>query len=387
MSVLDIPAAQTQRSGNVPIAFSGTGWQYFKIFVANTLLTIVTLGIYSAWARVRTRRFFMGHTFIGRHNLEFDARPLSILFSRILVVVVLGGLSFVENNYELIWSGVGIGLIGILLLMPIALVRGRAFVARHTIHRTVRFHYRIEYLRPVMLFMGYGLFIIPITYAGFQLGELENEAYAGMMGASVLGFMLALPLLLHFDHRIQISQLQFGKLRLYYEGGFGRYYGAVLKSFGMSILASLFTGFILVALQLALTGSIESPEEPPVLLAILSSVLLLFLFAYSFALYRSALTCVYWKSFRVGEDSVLESDVEWRPYAWVLAVNYTAIVLSLGLLYPWARVRAYRYVAERLQIRLGPNTAAEYSAAGDELTPLAGEFADVAGWDFDFGAV
>ena len=71
----------------------------------------------------------------------------------------------------------------------------------------------------------------------------------------------------------------------------------------------------------------------------------------------------------------------------LLAVNYTLTFLSAGLLYPWARVRAYRYIAERLHIRLGPETAAEYSSAGDDLTPLAGEFADVAGWDFDFGAV
>ena len=285
------PQVQTQQSGNVSISFSGTGWGYFKVFISNLLLTIVTIGIYSAWARVRTRRYFMGHTYIGKHNLEFDARPLSILFSRILVAVLLVGLTFVETRFELIWSGVGIFLLSVLLLMPIALVRGRAFVARHTIHRTVRFHYRIEYLRPLMLFFGYALFIIPFTYAGAQLGEHQNEAYAGMLGASFLGFIIAFPLLLHFDHRIQISQLQFGKLRLYYEGGVGRYYWGVLKSFGMSIVAGLLTTLLLVGLQYLLLGgpvvTAEDAENIPSYLTVIYVLVLIFLGSYSTALYTA----------------------------------------------------------------------------------------------------
>ena len=71
----------------------------------------------------------------------------------------------------------------------------------------------------------------------------------------------------------------------------------------------------------------------------------------------------------------------------MLAGNYVLIVLTLGLMYPWARVRAYRHIAERLQLRLGPRTATEHSMAGDDLTALAGEFADVTGRDFDFGAI
>ena len=32
--------------------FRGDGMEYFKIWIVNILLTIVTLGIYSAWAKV-----------------------------------------------------------------------------------------------------------------------------------------------------------------------------------------------------------------------------------------------------------------------------------------------------------------------------------------------
>lgn len=37
--------------------FIGTGTQYFGIWIVNLLLSILTLGIYSAWAKVRRQQF------------------------------------------------------------------------------------------------------------------------------------------------------------------------------------------------------------------------------------------------------------------------------------------------------------------------------------------
>ena len=42
----------------LPFEFRGDGAEYFKIWIVNILLTIVTLGIYSAWAKVRNNRYF-----------------------------------------------------------------------------------------------------------------------------------------------------------------------------------------------------------------------------------------------------------------------------------------------------------------------------------------
>ena len=39
-----------------PMRFTGIGWEYFRIWVVNMLLTLLTLGIYSAWAKVRKAR-------------------------------------------------------------------------------------------------------------------------------------------------------------------------------------------------------------------------------------------------------------------------------------------------------------------------------------------
>ncbi|MBF2759564.1 MAG: DUF898 domain-containing protein [Ectothiorhodospiraceae bacterium AqS1] len=384
-------APKTQDDGNIlPISFQGTAKQYFKIFIVNLLLTIITLGIYSAWARVRTRRFFLGHTYIDKHNLEFDARPITILISRILVVIVVGGLFFVEYRFDLIRSGVGIFLVGVLLLMPFALVRGRAFIARHTIHRTVRFRYRLEYKRPVILYLGYAFFAILITYTATLLVESEGMTYL----AAYIAAALAFPMLLCLGHRIQINQLQFGRLRFFHEGGVGRYYREAIKALFLSIGIFIIVNIVLFSLIYIYTY-IATVVVPPVMSpsgwiggAAILGIIIGLLFATAFiAPIRAAFTCLYWRSFRIDKDSAIESHLKWIPYARLLAVNHVLIISSLGLMYPWARVRAYRHVAERLQVRLGPETAAEYLSSPETFTPIAGEFADVTGWDFDFGAI
>lgn len=370
----------------IPVSFRGTAGSYFRLFISNLLLTIVTLGFYSPWARVRTRRYFMGHTYLGEHNLDFDASPPSILVARIIIVVVLVSLSFIETTFDLIWYGIGFSLLALLLLMPIALVRGRAFVARHTIHRTVRFQFRLEYLRSMLLFMGYGLTILPLLYFSFlaeEAGGDDSFAYLPQIG---LSFMLALflfPALISMDHRIQIGQLQFGKLEFMYEGGWMRYYGAYIKAalwfipytLGFGALTAIFLGSISVALDLG-----EDTLTPALIVLSLINGLLFF------ALLRGALTTLFWDSIRMGEGGRVQSTLIWRKYANILAVNYALTVLSVGLLYPWARVRAYRYVAERIMIEPDPSTA-QIMAADEDISPLAGELSDLSGFDFDFGAV
>ena len=68
--------------------FTGNGGEYFKIWIVNILLSVITLGIYSAWAKVRTERYFYGNTQLSGHNFEYHAKPLTILRGRIIAVAL-----------------------------------------------------------------------------------------------------------------------------------------------------------------------------------------------------------------------------------------------------------------------------------------------------------
>jgi len=53
----------TAGSGNrISFRFHGSGSEYFRIWLVNSILSLLTLGVYSAWAKVRRKRYFYGNT-------------------------------------------------------------------------------------------------------------------------------------------------------------------------------------------------------------------------------------------------------------------------------------------------------------------------------------
>ena len=55
--------------------FSGKAGEFFRIWIVNVLLTILTLGIYSAWAKVRTNRYFYSSTTLAGSSFSYLAKP------------------------------------------------------------------------------------------------------------------------------------------------------------------------------------------------------------------------------------------------------------------------------------------------------------------------
>ena len=87
MATLPLPAAiaPTQPPGGRPIephriGFTGAGSEYFGVWFVNLLLTIVTLSLYTPWARRRTAQYFYGHTQVVGSPLEFVAEARRMAF-------------------------------------------------------------------------------------------------------------------------------------------------------------------------------------------------------------------------------------------------------------------------------------------------------------------
>ena len=68
------------------VKFTGEGRTYFGIWLTNLLLTILTLGIYGAWAKVRTQQFMLGSIEIDGHSLRYHAKPMQILVGRLIAI-------------------------------------------------------------------------------------------------------------------------------------------------------------------------------------------------------------------------------------------------------------------------------------------------------------
>src|SRR5690348_14861168 len=61
------------RTADHRFEFHGDAREYFRIWIVNLALGIVTLGIYSAWARVRTQRYFYANTRLAGAPFDYQA--------------------------------------------------------------------------------------------------------------------------------------------------------------------------------------------------------------------------------------------------------------------------------------------------------------------------
>src|SRR5438105_15668074 len=126
-------AVLSAASDIVPLRFTGRAGEYFRIWIVNICLSIVTLGIYSAWAKVRRKRYFYGNTLLGDSAFEYLADPKAILKGRVLVLVIWAGLSMVQNY------GVP-GVIGLAsrIFVPELVISAARFNAVNAYHPSLR---------------------------------------------------------------------------------------------------------------------------------------------------------------------------------------------------------------------------------------------------------
>jgi uncharacterized membrane protein YjgN (DUF898 family) len=95
--------------------FTGSAGEYFRIWIVNLLLSIATLGIYSAWAKVRRLRYFYGHTAVDGSTFGYHASPIAILKGRIIAYSVVGTVAILGQVAPLLAS---IFYLPLLVLMP-----------------------------------------------------------------------------------------------------------------------------------------------------------------------------------------------------------------------------------------------------------------------------
>ena len=199
--------------------FSGRGGQFFRIWIVNLVLTILTLGIYSAWAKVRTWRYFYGNTSLDGVSFEYHAAPIRILIGRVIAIALLIGLSMLQNLYP---SAAFVVAPVYILAMPFFIKMSLRFNARMTSYRNVRFNFVGTYwdaFKAYILWPLAGLVTLGILWPlAVRVGKryyVDNHTYGGrpfetvipgwaIYGIYLLAFLLFLiiigPGLYYFSH-------------------------------------------------------------------------------------------------------------------------------------------------------------------------------------------
>ncbi|MGQ0597400.1 DUF898 family protein [Aquabacterium sp.] len=109
-----------------PLRFQGLENEYARLWAINLLWTLLTLGLYLPWARVRSQRYLMRHTKVAGHVLDYHEPPVNLLPRYLMGLGLLLGVSGA-------WAG-GSMLAGMLAL-SLALAVWPLFVFMSLTHR------------------------------------------------------------------------------------------------------------------------------------------------------------------------------------------------------------------------------------------------------------
>ncbi len=157
-----------------PVAFTGNAREYFGIWIVNLLLSLVTLGIYSAWAKVRRKKYFYNNTLIDNVGFDYHANPVSILKGRIIAFVFFFCYSqsvHINPFLPLVF------LLIFFLALPWLVVRGSIFNARNTSHRGLRFDFIGKISEAVKIYIGLGALAIFTLYLALPFLEQRRHTY------------------------------------------------------------------------------------------------------------------------------------------------------------------------------------------------------------------
>src|SRR6204780_3082471 len=122
-----------------PLRFTGSGAEYFGIWIVNLLLTIVTLGIYASWAKVRRLQYFYRHTEVAGSTFDFHGNPVKIFIGRLIALAMLIAYNVSVRLHSLM-TLVVVGAIAI--IMPWLLRNSFRFRLYNSSWRGIRFHFR-----------------------------------------------------------------------------------------------------------------------------------------------------------------------------------------------------------------------------------------------------
>jgi uncharacterized membrane protein YjgN (DUF898 family) len=383
---MDIEAPVDVTAERHPIEFTASGSEYFRIWIVNLLLIVVTLGIYLPWAKVRKLKYFYSNTWVGGDALDFHGEPVKMLRGTLIAAGFLVAYS-VGSNFSG-WAAL-VAALAFVVLWPALFRAAMRFRLANTSWRGLRFRFAGDTAGAYACMLPpLALALLPVAIAGAMAGAPGDEelqqalpaAAAGVIGLGMMIFVVGLPYFLWRVKRYQHDNYAIGGLQTRLKADVGVLYGIFIKLIALSFVAFLIA--IVVFGGLAFAGRKSGMGAAFVLLAVVlgfGGILLFNILPKSYLQVR--LQNLLWST--TGNELMrFDSRLLFKGYLGLQCKNYLLIFLTLGLYWPFAVVNTRRAQIEaiELQTRIGLDRISQ--VAGREDPGAAGDMAaDLFGLD------
>jgi uncharacterized membrane protein YjgN (DUF898 family) len=300
--------------------FTGQGSEIFKISLVNILFSILTLGFYYPWAKVRMTKYLYHHTLLADSPFEYHATPMQILrgYLKVIALIILiyalllGSMFTFGQESKITFIVIILIYIIILGLMPVAIHGGLRFRASKSSWRNIFFGYR-GHLKEFALLFYKNIFLTVVTFGW----------YGSWMGANLSKYI--------YGH-LRFGNIQFG------------YCGLGRDRFLINV-----KGILLSIITLGL-----------------------YMFSWRAQLYNYDMDNTY----MVQDNREIRFDANlsgWQLFKFEI-VNMILLAFTLGLAYPWIIKRTLNLIFD--------NVVVEQGFSPNSIIQTESDFNDASGEDF-----
>ena len=343
-------------------SFSGHGKDYLSLWLTNWILTIVTLGVYSAWAKVRRLQYVHQNTQLGGFAFGFHGEPKKILMGRIIGV----GLILISNATNIFGAKLATFFSLLFIVAFPWLYRSSIrFYTRNSSYRNVRFR-----------FVGtskamYGIYLKSTLLVIFTAG-------------------LAFPYVVYRLRRYRIEHSRWGNNAFQFTSSAGAFFGIYILNIVVTALVML--GLVAVAFASAspwlkdldkdLSQAMTQPAQTQVLIVIGLYLLFIYMvYMIGRVLTQDMIFKESWNHIAIGK-SRFACDLSIVRLYFIRYGCFIASLLTLGIFIPFAHMIITKRRIESITVT--PSHDFDVAQATlDEDTTRSAEVADM--FDIDIG--
>ncbi len=217
----DVPGGGSSQQQVRRLRFHGAGGSLLGIHIVNVFLTVITLGIYYFWAKVRVRSYLLSQAEFAGDRFAYHGTGKELLFGFLKAVVFIGvpflllrlGIDIVAHGPVARAVGGALSYLALLVFLALATIGARRYRLSRTSWRGVRFSFRGRLLEFLKLFVGGSLlstitlglyypffdtrrhgFLVSHSYFGSQTFSFDGRG-KDLFGRFLLAILLSLPTL------------------------------------------------------------------------------------------------------------------------------------------------------------------------------------------------
>lgn len=370
-----------QEIGAHPLEFTGSGGEYFRVWIVNVLLTILTLGFYTPWARRRTAQYFYGHTLVAGSPLEFTAQQRRMVMGFVMLVMITIAYNIAVNTGQ--DTAVSLFLLAGALLAPFIWGSAMRFRLGSTRWRGLRLQFTASW-REVYV-ASWPVFAIALVWIGVffgiqylapeSAGALQELAAddsgeadlptmtAAIWGLLVLGLLLSVLCFIRLEYnyksllvlRAQVGA-ESGRWKPVYLD-FIKVWAATVAVFLLFVVGISAGLALLAGGSFALIAGLKDKWGALILVvfavAFIAGVFLLFLASAPARAYREArMFQLMWDNIGLSQVARFKCQLRTGRYVLLRIKNLLLTLLTLGLYRPFARVSEYRMKVESVTLHV-----------------------------------